>query len=609
MKQAEFRGKRSSFAQAGSAIAKRSRKALVTWFAASAAAFALAACSSTPGGGGLGQGIVSAEGIAAVDPTLRPAVAFVDGQPALLYATKVDNANHVVFREGDRQVILDQALPVKGGSFYQLHVDGDRVVATWWSHEQSKAVYIAVSDNGGKTFFPATVLVKDGGVLPPYYIAHGAGERLTAVYGDEREPKYEIYTKTSADGGRTWPTRDARFDVAPPPSVPSFAMFPQFASAGRLWLVAWQDLGNANDTGVRRVMYRVSTDAGTTWSPQQVLMKTGDAISALTLRHVGQSFVLSFIAGTTEMRTYVSPDSGIAWTAVSAVANADESSVSDVQIAGGTRRAVFAWVSQKASEKPQIRTAVLDLQTRRWLGAPIRLDVKADTVTKSISPRLASLGGDRFVAAWVDYRNILPNVYLSTSADGGKTWSAPENTILDAQASMFDPSLIVKANSLYLGYFRQTTPKITDFVIDRYSISPEGKIAGLPQQHQPTKEQKYKQLEQRVAAFWALRAKGEYAKTYSYFDPVFRSGVTEAVFAKQQANAIFKHPAIAKATLNGNVASVDVKALYIPPKITIQGKPFDIPTREIVTHDTWVWIGNEWYFVYTGFFHIPDISY
>lgn len=570
----------------------------------------LSACSaSTPFA--VGATALQLDSIYQGDLSGKPAVAEVDGQLVSLYATA---DNRVAFKRGDKVTLLDAGIKAKGGRFFELHQQGGTLYALWWNHQDAKALYCAVSTDGGKTFAPTRVVNSDHGVLPPYTILTLPDGAVGVAYMDERSPKYEVYFNRSGDAGKTWDKQDQRLDTAPKPPEQSSAMFPSMVQSGADWVVVWTDHAKVDGQPVGRILVRTSSDAGRQWSPEKVILQSPSMLYSVHAETVGNDVVVMLqdtLKGVIALR---STDHGRSWTDLGAAPGTQATNNSGIRFAGTGATAYAVWMAQKdAKSKGKVFAAVLDLASGKW-AAPEQVDAgKPEGVgaTLSLEPSVAVTGSGVPVITWTDFRNIRPNIYLSASFDHGKTWTAPQDVELPGQYSSIFSSVIPREDSVLLSYerFPADDHKVRQALVIDVKLDKGHGFAGLPQPKAMTASAKEQQLKDRVAAFWKERTSGDFAKTYGYFDPAFKMANTPAAFVKTQGNFVYHSAKTDKITVEGNVAQVSEKINYEVKPTEIAGQEVKVPPTTVDLKTTWVWIYDNWYQVYTSPFGQPYLQY
>jgi hypothetical protein len=88
-----------------------------------------------------------------------------------------------------------------------------------------------------------------------------SGSTVSVVWQDVVSKNYEIYFKTSANGGATWKAAQRLTNNA------MNSIYPRIAIAGSSVYVVWHDYSSGND----EIYFRKSANGGATWQTAQML--------------------------------------------------------------------------------------------------------------------------------------------------------------------------------------------------------------------------------------------------------------------------------------------------------------------------------------------------
>jgi len=556
--------------------------------------------------------LVQLDDIATGPLQTRPAIVEMDGKPALLYSTKDDR---VAFQLGDKRQLLDETARVKlGGSYFQLQRHGQNLDALWWSHEDGKNIYFTTSADGGERFAPVSMVNDEHGVLPPYSLMRGPQDIVGITYLDERQPNYQAYFNRSTDNGRTWPRPDQRLDTPPAAGQNSYVQEPQSVQAGKAWISAWTDVVRAEQTSYR-IVSRRSEDAGLNWTPPQVLYSSGQQISSLVVSAQGGSMVIAADEHERGIFALTSQDEGRNWQAAGLLAGSDNvvNSGVDMALAGG--RAHLVWMQERKDEKTRIMRASLDIAQAKWLGAAQRLDVKAHENTKSLSPVVLASGQGPLFAAWVDYRDIRPNIYLSASYDQGQAWSAPQALLKPGALSAGWPQLLAWGDQAAIAYETYPTDVVKDgkFVLRLLPVGKDGAqgLSGLPGVTQISEAERKARLEQRVKSLWESRVADNYEPTYEMFDFAFKASTPKKLYLDNVGVITYLSFSVEDVSITGNEANVKMKLKYEvkPTFLPSTGKKVSLAPVDVEVTNPWVWVENDWYMVFAPSYEPPQLKY
>jgi len=286
---------------------------------------------------------------------------------------------------------------------------------------------------------------------------------------------------------------------------------------------------------------------------------------------------------------------------------------SGIALATDGKYVYAVWNSQQQGRKTQIGTGRLLLSTGQWTGPATRLDAKQFNNTDSGLPTISAFDQGPVVAAWVDYRDIRPNIYVSLTSDQGRTWSKPEPIGAPGLKNLGLPRLVNTGSSLALSMetFPSDRPLAGSFSLIDLGVTQNSKA--LPVYTKPkiySEEQKKKLLTERVNELWKLRMAGDYDKTYDFFDFQFRAFMPKKDFVEKSGNINYYNYEIVKTTIVGNVADVEQKVTYDSKPILLpNGKKVEVKKSTQEVKGTWVWVGDNWYLVYAPSFGRPYLYY
>jgi hypothetical protein len=547
----------------------------------------------------------------------KAALAQVGNDLAVVYGTK--DGRVALQLRGKRQLLDETARVKNGGSYFQLHSDGERLQALWWSHEDGKNIYFTTSADGGEHFSPVAMANDDHGVLPPFTVVNGSNGVVGMAYHDERLPNYQVFFNRSVDAGRNWPGPDQRQDVVPPNGRSSQAFEPQLVKTSTQWLLAWTDSIPNPQGGQRfRLLLRSSADEGVTWSEPKEVATAAHQISSLTMRAVGSRAVIAADELNAGVFAFVTQDGGANWQRIGDVATGSSAVInSGIRLALSKQgdRAHLVWTEERGDAKPTIQTASVDIVTGRWLNNVQRLDTKSNDNTRSTLPTILATGAGPVVAAWLDFRDIRPNIYLAVSYDQGGSWSTPQAIAAPGMESLGWPQLVAWGDGAAIGYERYPgdKPMEGNLAVQALALgdNPTKLMATYAKKTGPDVAQRQKRLEDRVQGLWKARMAGDYEAAYRYFDFAYQAATPLKAYVENSGVITYLGYEPVKFAVEGNVASVDMKVRYeVKPVFVPQtGKPISVAPFDADVPTKWVWVGNDWYFVYAPQFDQPLLRY
>ena len=542
----------------------------------------------------------------------RVAVAEVDGKPALLYSTKDDR---VAFQVGDKSQLIDETARVRGGGgFFQLRPQSGQLHAMWWSHQSGKNIYFTSSADGGQRFAPVSMVNDENGVLPPFTLVAGADSVLGMAYQDERLGGYQAYANRSLDNGRTWARPDQRLDLAQGAQTTNVHE-PKMVQLGNVWVSAWTDIVRGSGATAYRIVARRTEDAGQSWSAPVVVHSAESQISSLIVKAQDGHVVAAADQLNLGIVAFASQDAGRSWRAAGLLPGTEKVSNSGIDLAVSGSHAHLVWMHERQGEKIRIMRASLDLVQAKWLvDAAQRLDVKQIENTRSLLPSLIATPQGAVLAAWVDYRDIRPNIYLSASYDQGQNWSQPQAVLAPGEASTGWPQLVKWRDQVALGYEVYPTDRIMEgkYVL---RLLPAGESArglpGLPTPLQISEADRRAKLEQRVKTLWDNRIAAKYEPTYDMFDFAYTASTPKKAYVDSVGVITYLSASVNELVINGNEADVKMKLRYEvqPTMLLSTGKKITLPATDVEAPTKWVWVGNDWFFMFAPSFEPPQLKY
>lgn len=543
----------------------------------------------------------------------KPALAEIDGELAVLYATKNDR---VVLQVGNKakQVIDETARVKKGGSFFKLWSQGKNLNAAWWSHQDGKNIYLTSSADAGRSFAPVGMVNADHGVLPPFTLTSNGQGVLGMTYQDERLPGYQAFFNRSPDNGLTWQQSDLRLDEPVAEGRSTNVHEPQTVEAGSSWVSTWTDNIQVEGRAAYRVMSRRTDDAGVTWSSPVVLFNSDHHISSLIVSAEGRNLVIAADELNKGIFALTSQDAGVTWNFAGVLAETSGISNSGIAMVQSGSQAHLVWMAQRAEQKIQIVSASLNLVKPNWIGGIKRLNPKSYENTTSTSPVILVTEQGALVSAWVDYRDIRPNIYLATSYDQGTSWSMPHPLLTPGSVSAGWPQLVKIKNKTYIAFEQYPTERVADgsFHVRELPVA-QGAVALAKMLAFPAigEAARAAKLTERVNSLWSYRVAGNYDPAYDIFDFAYKAATPKKVYVENTGVISYLNYSVDEVNIEGNEANVKMKIKYEvkPTMLPSTGKPITVPPIDVEVPNRWVWVENDWYLVYTPSFDPPTLKY
>jgi hypothetical protein len=540
----------------------------------------------------------------------RPATVEVNGVAAVMYSKN----QRVLLQVGDKSQYLDETARVKQGPRnFQLHGANQTLRALWWSHRDGKNGYFTTSPDAGKTFSPVSAVNDDHGILATMSLLDAGDGRLGISYLDERYQGYQIYFNRSNDGGRTWNTPDQRLDT-PIEGRSSTVTDPQTVDASGVWVAIWSESEQRDGRTAYRIVVRTSADAGVNWDAPGVIFRTDYQPSQLKAKAFGKTIVIVAEETSKGVISLVSNDQANTWTKLATIEVQEGTADSGFEIAIAPGRAHVVWMQDPKVGKTRIMTASMDTSQAQWVGVAKQLDVKAVENTKSAVPVVDVLPNGTAVAAWVDYRDIRPNIYLSSSHDGGATWQSPRALLKQGEQFAFWPQFVRWGDQLALGYETYPSDLQTrgNYTLQLLEVGDKTQgILGLQPSSTVSEAQRKEKLERRIQELWTARVSDDYERAYDIFDFAYKAVTPKKFYVANIGVIKYLEYSQGEISITGNEANVAMKVKYEVKPIVIPqtGKPIAVPPTDTDVPTKWVWIGSDWYLVYTPSFDPPMLKY
>jgi hypothetical protein len=531
-----------------------------------------------------------------------PASIAAGGKILTLYRTA---DGHIGFYDGQKTIVLDGGAKQPGGGHLSLKREGGSLYAMWWQKTPpgAKYLYLSASYDGGATFSPVRIVNAGGGVLASYELASNAKGSLAVAYQDERSGHYEVFANASQDDGKTWPDKDIL--LSKPGAV---AFEPQLVFTGERFVATWKETGDKTV----RVVCRTSGDGGRTWGPEVEIDRNSAPLTAdILVVDKGRLYLFGEISDK-GIVGYRSDDAGSTWQALGSMPGTQGSGGSQLAVAPCSEGLCLVFAGKPQSQKGSKFEIFSGAMTPdgKWAGSAVRVDRKAYDLTNSLNPDLIALPGGAVLAAWEDYRSIRPDVCMGYSGDGGRSWSEPACVDHGRNATMF-PKLVSDSDHDLIFYVRYPNDKrdSQQYLYTKVELTPGKGITGLPEFKEIPLEHREARLRERVNEFWKLRSKNDFAEIYKLYDPAYRTAVTQPDFAKFQGNVVYHNYKLDGVDIKGNIATAKVKTNVEVRPTLIAGRSFTMAPRDDTVTMEWVWVDNDWYFVYKTPFKNQYLQY
>jgi hypothetical protein len=335
------------------------------------------------------------------------------------------------------------------------------VVHVVWRDERdgNYEIYYKRSTDGGVSWGADTRLTNNiGGSYSPSVAV--SGSFVYVVWGDERDGNYEIYYKSSADGGISWGT-DTRLT-----NNSAYSWYPTVAVSGSDVHVVWWDERDEND----EIYYKRSTDAGVSWGADTRLTNNiGGSYSPSVAVSGSVVHVVWWDDrdGNDEIYYKRSTDAGVSWGADTRLTNNTAiSQFHSVAVSGSVVHVV--WQDNRDGNHEIYYKRSTDAGIS-W-GADTRL---TNNTAASLSPSVA-VSGSVVHIVWDDDRDGNDEIYYKRSIDGGVSWGADTRLTINSALSS-SPSVAVSGSAVHVVWQDERDGNLEIY----YKRNPTGNTIGI----------------------------------------------------------------------------------------------------------------------------------
>ena len=572
-----------------------------------------------------------------------PEISVVAGEPLSL---RLNQAGDLVLRRGDTEQRIAELARTGGQiSLPVMYTDAAGIHVFWrvkltvptpgLGNPGDKLVYVRSSTDGGKTFGPPHRLNRDGGAFDPRVAGNGRGAAY-ATWLDERFGMYHLYLNRTTDAGKTWQMTETKIDIRPDKGGGTFD--PAILAAGDQVWVVWVegniagrtssikasrrharrlsdfDIIPVHEPGAPKVpsepfvlMLRRSADRGQTWSDPIRVVEPGAQPFSLTFLRAKDSLLLYWFTqeGFAGVR---STDDGRTWTPVTGLPKMQD--VGLAGLSGGvdprSGRVILAHAVDRETGRPALM--VTSSADGMQFDAPAPLATKTPHLTSALMPQVVPSKDGTVMIVWQDLRYIRSSVCARFSKDGGRTW-LERDTCIDEPPGKFHAFFPKGAADGAGGFFAVWVRSMDDrmerseVVVTRVDPRRPPTPTGLDAATQA-------RLEERVAAFWTTRIAGDWAASFSFMDPIFRSRVTREAYIGTQGVVKYHEFELRKVAVTERIAQATVSYTYEVPRIEVApGRVQSVPKRADPTTQEWIFVDGDWYLVFKDLMNQPFFRY
>ena len=266
------------------------------------------------------------------------------------------------------------------------------------------------------------------------------GDTLHVVWFDTQNNGSAILYKRSSDEGTTWGP-DTRLS-----GYPGTADFPTLAVSGPMLHLAFRD----SRTGDYRSYYKRSTDGGRTWGADVDIGNSGVFNWWPAIASVGANVYVALNEDTVNSEVYFrrSTDNGTTWDTVQRISNAPGRSEDPcIAACGSCIHIVWNDFRNGGAGQSEVYYRRSTDQGLTW-GPETRL---TNALGMSYSPT-AYPSDSNVDVAWEDNRDTNFSIYRKRSTDFGLTWGSDERLTMDT-VGYYYPSILVDGLQIHMVWF------------------------------------------------------------------------------------------------------------------------------------------------------------
>jgi hypothetical protein len=307
--------------------------------------------------------------------------------------------------------------------------------------------YVASADGGKSWSKPADISNSPGISMDPAIAAGKDGSVVVAftdTSGGDTHP--DVWIVRSADGGKSW---GKPVDVSNTPGESS-APDVKVAPDGTIHVI-WLDTSAGADSP--DVWATASHDGGKTWDKAQDVSNTPGKSMTPSVAVGGDNSVdvvwtdTSSGAASPDVFFARSTDGGKTWSKAVDVSNSPGIS-SECDVAVDEKGTIYVdWIDTSEGDKsPDVMVASSSDGGKTWS----KMVNASKTPGLSSDPAIAAAGAGKIAVVWVDTSEgaASPDVWMTTSGDGGKTF-APAKNISNTPGVSKEPDITVAGGKVF----------------------------------------------------------------------------------------------------------------------------------------------------------------
>ena len=357
----------------------------------------------------------------------------------------------------------------------QIVTDGTTITSVWSRNDGSDQVIEASSSTDGGLTWTLPEALSDSGQNAYEPQVTTSGGIITAVWYRSDGTYDRAQASSSSDGGVTWTSPANLSDTG------AGAAGVQVVSTGTAIVATW----SRYDGSYSRIQSAQSTDAGATWSSAiDVSLTGGDAYEPqlVTDGSLVTATWYRFDGANDRIQVATSADGGASWTTPLTLSAAGQSAGGPPELATDGSTITAAWYrSDGARYRVEVSSSTDGGAT--WTTPQI-LSAAGENAS---GPQVVT-DGNTITATWYRSDGSTRRVQASSSTDGGTTWSSPVNISTLGQEA-FTPQIVVGNTITTVTWLNGTTSQVqVSWSLDNggswstpVNLSTSGPFASRPQ--------------------------------------------------------------------------------------------------------------------------------
>ena len=314
-----------------------------------------------------------------------------------------------------------------------LNTKGKAVVV--WTNDSSKVIQATFSQNGGKTWkFPAISISETGQPVYAPKVTINENDKAIIIWRRlDASSITRVQVASSQDGGATWALPMTLSDPAYNTYTPHVTMNVN----GKNAIAVWRISDGSND----RIQAVLSDDNGKSWSAPFYLSELGKDAATPQAAINDDSIVViwrEFDGSNDIIKTTSSQNNGNTWSIPIPISHAGYNARNN-QLSMNAKKVVAIW-KQHDGVNDRVQVSSSRDGGISW-SAPIFLSEEGENAA---IPQISVNACDEAIAIWKQYDGVNDRIQASSSRDGGISWSIPI-FLSAAEEDADDPFIVTNA--------------------------------------------------------------------------------------------------------------------------------------------------------------------